>query len=124
MLAIFGLYFQLLLTAVAIPAAFAAMLPGNLPDGYTLIVICTGEGMKRITVDADGTPVGETTQDMPAKQCAACYVVGGGVFIDQPVSQQVLLANSFGLVKPPFELACTHKASRIHTHSRAPPLEL
>lgn len=79
--AILGLYFQLVLSALAIPAAFAAALPGDLPEGYSTIVICTGDGMKRITLDGNGTPVGETEQNLPVKQCAACHLAGSGVFL-------------------------------------------
>jgi hypothetical protein len=78
-LAICGLACQLVLTAFAIPAAFAAVRSEPLPPGYTAIVICSGAGMKRIVIDADGNPVDQEQHDTVPRQCTACHVVAGCV---------------------------------------------
>ena len=121
LLAIFGLYFQLLMTALAIPAAFAAMHPGDLPEGYSTIVICTGDGMKQITLDADGTPVGEIDKDLPVTQCAACHIAGGSVFISP--AADLLDSGEYPCFRhlPLREQALAEKPAYLIARTRAPP---
>ncbi|MDA7949373.1 MAG: hypothetical protein MPJ78_18080 [Hyphomicrobiaceae bacterium] len=123
-LAIAGLYCQILATALAIPAAFAAMKPGDLPAGYATFIICTGDGMKRITVDADGTPVEETEQELPGDQCLACQVVGGAALLPIPVSIATSCQRPHALL--PLLGTQTHirNPGSAHALKRAPPLEL
>lgn len=123
-LAIASLCCQLILTALAIPAAFAAMHPGNLPAGYSTIVICTGDGMKRIIVDADGTPVGESEEDPSAIQCLACKVAGSAVFLPTPDSVAVLPAREGTSLKPVSAQTDIRNPGCLHAHTRAPPREL
>ena len=123
-LAIWGLLCQLVLTAAAIPAAFAAARPGVLPDGHWTVVICTGSGMKRITLDANGVPVEESQQDGPLDHCTACHLVSGGVLV--AASAEVLACPYCGLalLTPAVAEAVTGKPDCRLPESRAPPLEL
>ena len=123
-LAITGLYCQLIVTALAIPAAFAAMHPGDLPEGYSTIIICTGDGMKRIIVDADGTPVGESEEDSSLAQCLACKVAGSAAFPPTPVSVAVLLEPAGGSLTPVSAQTDIRNPGCVHAHTRAPPREL
>lgn len=74
-LAAASLLFQLLIAAFAAPGAFAAARPALLPEGYSLIVICSGSGMRRVVIDAAGKPVGQPGGE-DAGDCAVCHFTG------------------------------------------------
>lgn len=72
-LAVFGLLCQAALSGLFVPVAFASADPLSDAAGYRIIVICSGDGMKRITLDPDGNPVDE----QPAgshEDCLLCVV--------------------------------------------------
>lgn len=123
-LAIWGLLCQAVLTAIAIPVAFAATNPGALPPGYSSVVICTGAGMKRITLDAEGNRVADHDSDNALAQCTACHVNGGSVFAATPTSALVALEYVLAPMAPPAGRTCFDKHQGLCPDSRAPPLEL
>ncbi len=123
-LAIWGLLCQLVLTAAAIPTAFAASRPGVLPDGFTSIVICTANGMKRIVLDADGVPVEESRQDDPLDHCTACHLVNAGALVAASAALPACPYCGPALLTPAVMDAVSAKPDCRLPDSRAPPLEL
>lgn len=120
-LAICGLACQLVLTAFAIPAAFAAVRSEPLPPGYTAIVICSGAGMKRIVIDADGNPVDQEQHDSALRQCAACHMVAGCTLA--PTSGASVTAPLYGLERHVASIAQIQVSQRqfLRPEGRAPP---
>lgn len=123
-LAIWGLLCQAVLTATAIPVAFASTSPVALPAGYTSVVICTGSGMKRITLDAEGNRVEEQDSNNTSTQCTACHVTGGSVLAATPVSVLASLKYILVPMAPPAGRTCFDKHQSLCPDSRAPPREL
>ena len=66
--AIMGLVFQAVMAAVMLPMPLG-MRSAQAGAGPHAIVICTPSGMKHISFDANGNPVGKT---VPASACPVC----------------------------------------------------
>ncbi|MDH3581954.1 MAG: hypothetical protein OEM91_15195 [Hyphomicrobiales bacterium] len=122
--AICGLICQLVLTSLAIPAAFAAARTGALPAGYTTIVICTGSGLKRITLDAAGNAIEEQDSENGALHCTACPLAGGTLL--SPVNATQLTAPEYTALQRTPRPARTASSTnaRLCPDSRAPPAKL
>ena len=120
-LAIWGLLCQAVLTAAAIPVAFAATNPAALPAGYTSLVICTGSGMKRITLDAEGNRVEEQDSNNMSVQCTACHVTGGSVLAATPISTLATLEYVLVPMAPSAGRTCFDEHQNLCPDSRAPP---
>ena len=122
--AILGLLFQAALVAVSIPSAFAAGIPKDLPAGYTSIVICTGAGMERIVIDADGNRIEPEDQKASAEYCSACTLVDTPAFAINAVAPQNLTA---GYHSPYRVLGNQVSEDRLYAQcpdSRGPPLKI
>ena len=99
--------------AVIVPVVLAAWLlrafvplgfmPAKAEDGWTTLVICTGDGLQSITLDADGEPVDAASpvdpaspiepapgkqQDGPCLQSASAKFAAGAVTISALPSQR------------------------------------
>lgn len=120
LVAVWSLLAQALLAAFAVPAAFAAMRPGALPDGYGQVLICTGSGMKRIVVDPDGNRVGQSGEGQ-TDRCAACHFTGC-VALGPLAAQMLSLPVRFTKFQPvpPLRTGSTG-AGVLYPHSRGPP---
>lgn len=80
-----GLLFQVFLTAWHAPVMAFALGADAGPLSRT-IVICTGDGLRRITLDRDGAPV--DTSDIPnlGKTCPVCLSLAAGDAAIEPAS--------------------------------------
>ncbi|MFW2589039.1 hypothetical protein [Sagittula sp. SSi028] len=115
-----GLFRLSLLCAVilgiALPKSTAALVALGLSRAQ-IIVICTGEGLRTITLDANGNPVAEDETD--GHLCLMVHAVDGGSAPD--VTHPVALSRDVALTLP---LTVTD-ATRLPLHDaapRAPPL--
>jgi hypothetical protein len=66
-------------------------------DGLRVIVICTGSGYKRITLDEEGNPVGEEQAPANPTGPSVCHVCAG-----MAGCASALSAVAIDLPKPPF----------------------
>ncbi|WP_339854031.1 DUF2946 family protein [Roseovarius nubinhibens] len=106
-----------LLTGVTLPKATAALASLGLSGSQT-IVICTGEGLRTITLSADGTPV-----EQPETQDHDCLLVQAiapppTALPERP--QPLVIARLSALAA-----ATTHARARplFDAPARAPPLQ-
>lgn len=111
---------QALLAAFAVPAAFAAMRPGATPAGYSQVLICTGSGMKRIVLNADGNRVGQS-DDAQGYNCAACHFTGCAALGSPAAPILSLPADFSGFHIVPLFRAGAPDAGFLYPHSRGPP---
>jgi hypothetical protein len=119
-LAVWSILLQAVLTAFAVPAAFAAMRPGALPEGYSQVLICTGSGMKRIIVDPQGNRTGQSDEGQ-GYSCPACHFTGCAA-LGAPAEPILSLPVQFTRFRaiPPLHTASAD-AGFLHPHSRGPP---
>ncbi len=75
-LAIGAILCEAFLTAVTIPASFALANTSSLPAAENTIVICTGSGMKRMTLGLDGELIEQPDQDEEPRSCPSCALTG------------------------------------------------
>jgi hypothetical protein len=123
-LAIGALFCQAYLAALAIPASVAlADIKGTFSAQNT-IVICTGSGMKRITLGPDGEPVEQLDQDEALLSCHACALAGFFAF-NTPAPPYFLsfASDTARLAARSFDIKAGGR-SYICPESRAPPLSL
>lgn len=119
-LAAWSLLAQALLAAFAVPAAFAALRPGLiLPEGYSQILICTGSGMKRIVVDADGNRVGDSEEGQE-HGCVACHFTGCPG-LGAPAAPVLSLPAQLVCHAAPLPGIVAQDADFLCPHSRGPP---
>ncbi len=83
-------------SAVAAVAAFALILQSFLAvnvmaaisadagDGYRTILICTGDGYRQITLDAENKPTEQPAPSDATNECPAC-VLASSITLIQPV---------------------------------------
>jgi hypothetical protein len=76
-LAAIGLVLQLFLTGLYAPAmVFTSSAP--VPDGARTVLICTGTGVKNVTLDARGQPTQPEPGDDKPGFCPICFGLAGG----------------------------------------------
>ena len=115
------LFVQLAMTGMFLPAN-ASTRDAQAQAGFSnTIVICTGIGLKSITLTADGS----LPQDAPDKEnyCPWCMQFGNLSPLNVPVTWQALEQELAGGVA--WDLGndkCTGQNANIHFQSRAPPL--
>lgn len=123
MLVVVGLVFQAMMAAVMLPmplmgsAALASEKAdtGSLSGSY---VVCTPEGLKRITLDQNGVPVEEP---LSAKGCAVCDALAATTFA-LPVADIVapVVCADTGFAPSIFSSLRVSKSSGTHKN-RGPP---
>lgn len=122
--AVWGLFCQLALAAVALPLTALPVDPVAKAAGYTTVIICTGTEMRRITLDPQGNPVDEGESEGPAERCVLCHITGKSVLPAAP-DVPVLAPHYVPIsVTPAADQICCDAYHRLCPDSRAPPLEL
>ncbi len=106
--------FSLVLAALVGLASLTHALARHQAHGATTMVICTGYGLVRITLDADGNPV---EQSLP---CPDCTVTPATLLSDGPVTTAPAQLASVLTLQP--EICHWPSAAGLWPQSRAPPL--
>ncbi|NIY80234.1 MAG: hypothetical protein HWE33_12485 [Rhodobacteraceae bacterium] len=84
-----------------------------------VIVICTGDGLQTITLDADGNPIEH--EDAKSQPCPLCHVTSTvvGMTLDNPYPATHRLADY-----PKPDEVSGRGAPYVHRFARAPPASL
>lgn len=95
--AVLGILFHSVLTALHVPVAFAGAVGPQVDptSGLLTVVICTSGGIKRVTLGADGQPVEQHQPADPQQVCPHCIAGCGGCFAITS-ADQTLVATAFG----------------------------
>ncbi len=122
--AVLGLLVQLAVAAFLVPAAFAAANTGPEFAGLRTIVICTGAGMKRIVIDAQGNPVEQQDGEPALEHCRVCHLAGT-IYLAAPATPDYG-APAYSAFRSAISVRQTVVAGicPLCPESRGPPLQL
>jgi hypothetical protein len=124
--AVFGLLLQTAVAAfpftLTVPGAFGPSAAGavNPGDALRTVVICTGQGLKRLVLDAEGQPVEPPSGDSPSGFCPLC-LTHAGCTLSSPAVAILLPAFIGRLAFPPQALTAGHGQKSKVYRNRAPP---
>lgn len=118
-----ALWCQAVLMLVHASTALAALPDPNNPADLQTIVICTGSGMIRVSIDENGQPVETETAVTFEGACDACLSVAGLSFA--PPQGAVLQSPHAMTIGVTDAGAVTHVAAEraLAPESRGPPLQ-
>jgi len=125
-LAILAMLAQAALVALTIPVVFAASSSSANAQqpGYQSLVICTGTGLKRITIDAQGNRVAEEEEETPLQDCPACAMVGHAVLAPVYGDEVPFSHNETAEFVAPASQQSIHGLAYLCAKGRGPPLQL
>jgi hypothetical protein len=124
MLVVVGLVFQAMMAAIMLPMPFIgyaalASVAANADTFSGSLIICTPEGLKRVTLDENGNPV---EKPLSAGGCAVCNALAATAFA-LPVADIVapVVCADAGYAPTGFTFRFVSTSSGTHKN-RGPPL--
>lgn len=125
-LAVLSILFHAVLTAIHVPAAFAATTGPQLDadTGVLTVVICTPGGIKRVAIDDNGEPVEQHEPFDPQLNCPHCVAGCGGCFALTSAAETLLSTAGRHSRALKRVLALTQGRVARSDHTRDPPLSV
>lgn len=122
-LALLGILFHSILTALHAPAAFAGAVGSRVDpeSGLLTVVICTSEGFKRVVLGADGQPVEQHQPGNQLQFCQHCIAGCGGCFAISSAGQTLLATAYQHAIELKRVLGLIDERTATSDHNRDPP---
>lgn len=123
-LVILGMLAQAALVASTIPVIFAISSAAAQQPGYQTIIICTGTGFKRITIDPEGNRVEGEEEEASLQDCPACALAGHAALVSVSGSEILFSHGEAASLVAPASQQSVSSLKYLCADGQGPPLEL